>query len=38
MAVREWLPTSILPREARLAYVASALRLTEIYAPFVEGT
>jgi hypothetical protein len=34
----EWLPTSILPREARFAYVASAFRLAEIYVPFVDGT
>ena len=33
-----WLPTSILTREARFAYVASALRLTEIYVPFVRHT
>jgi hypothetical protein len=34
----EWLPTSILPREARFAYVASAFRLAEIYVPFVSST
>src|SRR5262249_5719749 len=31
-----WLPTSILPGEALFAYVASALRLAEIYVPFVD--
>src|SRR5262249_59255671 len=31
-----WLPTSILPREACFAYVASAFRLAEIYVPFVD--
>jgi propanol-preferring alcohol dehydrogenase len=34
----EWLPTSILPREARFAHVASAFRLAEIYVPFVCHT
>ncbi len=33
-----WLPTSILPREARFAYVASALRFAAIYVPFVRQT
>jgi len=33
-----WLPASILPREALFAYVASALRLAEIYVPFVPST
>jgi hypothetical protein len=33
-----WLPTSILPTEARFAYVVSALRLAAIYVPFVERT
>jgi hypothetical protein len=34
----EGLPTSILPREARFAYVASAFRLAEIYVPFIDKT
>src|SRR3954469_10373307 len=34
----EWLPTSILSREARFAYVASGFRLAEIYVPFVRHT
>jgi hypothetical protein len=34
----EGLPTSILPREARFAYLTSALRLAEIYVPFVRHT
>src|SRR5262249_45165730 len=33
-----WLPTSIIPREARFAHVASAFRLAEIYVPFVCRT
>src|SRR5262245_3080122 len=33
-----WLPTSILPSEARFAYVASPFRLAEIYVPFVLPT
>ena len=33
-----WLPTSILPREARFAHVASSFRLAEIYVPFVCRT
>ena len=32
------MPTSILPREARFAYVASTFRLAEIYVSFVVGT
>jgi len=36
LAVMGWLPTSILPREAHFAYVASASRLAEIYVPFVR--
>ena len=34
----EGLPTSILPREARFAYVGSAFWLAEIYVPFVDHT
>jgi hypothetical protein len=34
----EGLPTSILPGEARFAYVASPFRLAEIYVPFVDVT
>jgi hypothetical protein len=33
-----WLPSSIIPREARFAHVASAFRLAEIYVPFVCRT
>jgi len=33
-----WVPTPILPREARFAYVSSVFRLTEICAPFVRPT
>jgi hypothetical protein len=32
----EGLPTSILPREARFAYLTSVIRLAEIYVPFVD--
>jgi hypothetical protein len=34
----EWLPSSILPREARFAHVASAFRLADIYVPFACRT
>jgi hypothetical protein len=36
--VMGWLPTSILPREARFAYLTSSSRLAEIYVPFVLST
>jgi hypothetical protein len=32
------LPSSILPREARFAHVASAVRLADIYVPFGDPT
>ena len=38
LPVTEGLSSSILPREARFAYVASAVRLAEIYVPFVDAT
>jgi len=33
-----WLPSSILPREARFAHVTFAFQFAEIYVPFVRPT
>jgi len=36
--MREWLAIPTVPGEARVAHVAPAFRLTEIYVPFVKKT
>jgi hypothetical protein len=33
-----WLPSSILPSEARFAHVTFAFQFAEIYVPFVQDT